>query len=454
MRLPASAQEDRSDTDQRPSRFGSAAALNLAGQAFPVFVAVLTTPMIVRLLGPAGFGVIALVWSLAGYLTLLDLGLGRAVAKLGAEANALPPARLRGLVAQSLRMQMIFGAVTGLVLFLLCPQLAALLHVPPAMEASVANAFRILAVIFPLILVTTTYRGALEALQDFRMVNFLRSVFGSLIFLVTLLGAWLTDSVVFIVLLIAVVRVAAAASHWAAFNRAVPRAEPDVHTDTSSLLAFGSWVTATSLLVPLVQYLDRFLVGATLGLAAVAHYAGPYELAMKLMLLPGAVASALLPMMSGQASRGRRTDQQLRQAMWLSALLMVVPAIVLVWAAGPITSIWLGQSYVQPSSNVLRLLTLAVFFNGLALLPFTALEARGRPDLVTKYHLCELPVYVLVLVLLIGRWGINGAAFAWVIRNAVGFAALLWLAGRAHHHDGRHVARSSSEALSSAESLP
>ena len=71
-------------------------------------------------------------------------------------------------------------------------------------------------------------------------------------------------------------------------------------------------------------------------------------------------------------------------------------------------------------------LVLGVFLNSLAMIPYTLLQAIGRPDLTAKLHLVELPVFLLMLWSMIHMFGIEGAAIAWTLR--VGFDALLLFA--------------------------
>ena len=60
--------------------------LNVIGQGLPLLVGVAAMPVVTRGLGPARFGVLALAWALLGYVTVFDLGLGRASTKFSAEA--------------------------------------------------------------------------------------------------------------------------------------------------------------------------------------------------------------------------------------------------------------------------------------------------------------------------------------------------------------------------------
>src|SRR5690625_2351351 len=52
--------------------------LNLIGQVAPLLVAVVTVPFVVRGLGEARFGLLALSWAVLGYFGVFDLVMGRA----------------------------------------------------------------------------------------------------------------------------------------------------------------------------------------------------------------------------------------------------------------------------------------------------------------------------------------------------------------------------------------
>jgi O-antigen/teichoic acid export membrane protein len=64
------------------------------------------------------------------------------------------------------------------------------------------------------------------------------------------------------------------------------------------------------------------------------------------------------------------------------------------------------------------------------MIPYTLLQALGRPDLTARFHLIELPVYVLVLWSMIRTFGIEGAAIAWLIRVALDALLLFAMARR------------------------
>ena len=54
-------------------------------------------------------------------------------------------------------------------------------------------------------------------------------------------------------------------------------------------------MTFSGLLTQALLYADRFLIGALLSLSAVAFYATPLDLVLRVWILPVAVAQTLLP---------------------------------------------------------------------------------------------------------------------------------------------------------------
>src|SRR2546426_5500122 len=70
---------------------------NLLGQIFPLVVATVTIPVLIRTMGVVRFGLLSLTWTLIGYFSLIDLGIGRALTKFVAdklaanEESSIPP---------------------------------------------------------------------------------------------------------------------------------------------------------------------------------------------------------------------------------------------------------------------------------------------------------------------------------------------------------------------------
>ena len=92
--------------------------------------------------------------------------------------------------------------------------------------------------------------------------------------------------------------------------------------------------------------------------------------------------------------------------------------------------LWLGKEFAIESTRVLQLLAFGSILNCLTYVPSALVQAAGRPDLTGKLHIIELPFYLLVLFLLVKFFGIEGAAYAYVLRVLVDTIILIFMSIR------------------------
>jgi O-antigen/teichoic acid export membrane protein len=92
--------------------------------------------------------------------------------------------------------------------------------------------------------------------------------------------------------------------------------------------------------------------------------------------------------------------------------------------------LWLGPVFADESTAIMQAIAFGVFLNSLALVAYTAVQALGRPDVTAKFHLLELPVYILMVLFFIRELGILGVALAWVLRVILDAVLLFWFSYR------------------------
>jgi O-antigen/teichoic acid export membrane protein len=71
-------------------------------------------------------------------------------------------------------------------------------------------------------------------------------------------------------------------------------------------------------------------------------------------------------------------------------------------------------------------LSLGLWINSQAFVPFSLLQAQGRPDVVAKFHLLEILPFICLLWVMLNNLGITGAAIAWSARVALDTGLLFW----------------------------
>jgi O-antigen/teichoic acid export membrane protein len=188
----------------------------------------------------------------------------------------------------------------------------------------------------------------------------------------------------------------------------------------SPLLRFGGWMTASNVASTVMTYLDRFLIGAAISLAAVSYYVTPYEMLWRMTMLPGALLGVLFPAFAASATRDGARMARLFDGGFRAVYAVMFPVtLLLVTFAPELLRLWLGASFASHSAAVLQWLAVGVFTLSLGMVLASGLQGIGRPDLTGQLNLLELPFYVGLLWLLLHRYGIVGAAIAWTVRVAV-----------------------------------
>lgn len=411
--------------------------INFIGQAGPLLFAVASIPFIIRGLGVERFGLLSIAWVLLEYFIVFDLGLGRATVKYVAEAMGKGDKdKISRVASTAVIAQFGLGILGTVALISITPVLTEhILNIPPALAIEGKAIFQLLALSIPLVLVSGSVTGILAAAQRFDLVNAVNATFNSASPVLTLIGVlWFDWDLIEIVTMLVASRSIALVAHCWLCIRVFPSLKvPRFHlAELKILLAFGGWVTVSSIAVPILLYLDRFIIGASLTMAAVAYYSIPYEIVTRLWIIPASLGTTLFPafsMLTGQEQPERLASLLARSMKWM--LLSLGPAVVVVTAfAGDILEIWLGSDFARESSLALQILAVGILINCMVHVQYAMVQALGRPDLTAKFHLLQLPLHGLLLWWLVGLWGINGAALAQSIRLSVEALLLLVAACR------------------------
>jgi O-antigen/teichoic acid export membrane protein len=412
------------------------AVLNAAGQGLQLLAALAVVPFLVRGLGSEAFGAFQLIWVVLGYLALMDIGLGRATTRFVADALGRDATReIPEIVWTAATIQVLMGLLGAALLFAVsAPLTRQVLDVPASLEPEVVASLRWMAVALPAVLLSASFSGVLEAHQRFDVVNAVRIPSGLATLIAPLIALAMGAGLAGMVCGVVIVRYLTVGAYAFACRRVLPVLRglhrPSVQR-VRILLGFGGWVTVSNLVSPLMVYLDRFVIGARLGLRAVAHYTAPFDAITRAAIVPSSLAQALFPAFSALHASADRDRASRIAAGGVRVLATTIGALVVAVIIGAHAGlgIWLGPSFADAGALPLRILAIGVLANARAQIPYALLQGAGRADLTATFHLAELPAYALLLWLLTARYGITGAAIAWSVRCSAD-AGLLFLAMR------------------------
>ena len=415
------------------NRLANNALWNLTGQLAPLAIALVALPPLIHALGVDRYGFLTLAWALVGYAGLFDLGISRAMTRLVAQRladNDRAGARHIGGVATTFMLA--FGALSGAVLGGCASSVVdGWLKVPTALRLEAINAVWLLAACMPVVLLTSAYRGYIEAHQSFKALNMVRVLMGLFTFVGPLCAAWLSPRLEVTVGAVVAMRVVAAWAHARVADRhcgfRYRFSLPDRDT-ARRLFALGGWMSVSNIVGPLMSSMDRFILGGLVAVEMVAYYATPYDLMGRTMVLPYAVMGVLFPMMAGLGNNATRVRETYDATIRMLFVCMFPVVFVAFTLGGPFLRIWLGEAFARQGTIVLQLLSIGVLANALAQAPANLILALGQPKWMAVTHLLELPLFLLAIWYFTLRFGIAGTALAWSLRTILDCAILFTLA--------------------------
>ena len=414
--------------------------MNLIGQVIPLFVAIFAIRILIKELNVDRFGILTLAWTIIGYFSLFDFGLGRALTQLVAEKLGLNEiGKLPSLIVTSLVLMTCLGLIGSVIIISFSPLLVySVLNIPINLQDEALWSFYLLGASMPVVVLTAGVRGILEAQQKFAIINIIRVAMGLTTFLAPLMILPFSHNLIPIILLLIIGRIVALIWHLIACIRSSSYLQINIFKkkyfdiyQIRPLLKFGGWMTISNIVGPFMVYLDRFLIGSFISVAAVAYYVTPYEMVTKMWLIPAAINGVLFPAFATHFAQDRqRVSVLFNQGIKYVYLVTFPLSLLIMTLTFEGLQLWLGKEYAEQSTVVAQWITVGVFINCLAQVAFTLMQGVGRPDITAKLHLLEFPMYIALLFIGMKYAGIKGAAIAWVIRGGIDACLLVYLSYR------------------------
>ena len=411
-------------------------AYNLTGLGLPLIVALALTPYLIHILGLDRYAVLSIMWVIIGYASLFDLGIGRSLTKIVAEKlGAGQEQDVPGWTAAGLVLLAALGTLgTVMIVLVAGPLFGRFVKVPANLQAEVIQATRVMAIAIPFVVLSAGLRGIVEAYQDFRATNVIRSAMGIYLVICPLFTVPWNPSLVYVAATLAAGRALFMLFYFRAAVKHVPELRskflPD-WTATKPLLRFGGWLTVSSTISPFMVSFDRLIIGAVLSITVVAYYATAVDLVTRMLVVVSAMSIVLFPMFSSTLAGAPDKAKVLYKRSIASTKTLMFPlTFFTVLFAELFLRLWLGSDFADNATLPLQILAIGVFANSQANSPLNVVQGSGRPDITAKMTVVELPIYVALLWLMTSRFGIVGSALVWSGRMMIDMLILAYIAQR------------------------
>jgi O-antigen/teichoic acid export membrane protein len=200
-------------------------------------------------------------------------------------------------------------------------------------------------------------------------------------------------------------------------------------SDLRTFAGFGIPITLSGIVFAIHAALDRMLVFHFMGDHAAGQYGAAADLVRQIILIPAvSIASATIPLAvrayAAGGAREARPHLEFSLEILLAAVLPAVAGVAL--TSSYIAGVILGSEFRETAATIMPILAFAWLFQSISQSYIHAsFHLAKTPFMMTTQSIAMLIANLLIMPVLLARFGLVGAAFSLVIVEACG-AAFGW----------------------------
>ncbi|MDT8698615.1 flippase [Acinetobacter baumannii] len=399
---------------------------NIAGFAIPTLVAIPALGILARQLGVEKFGLFTLAFAIVGYASIFDGGITRAVIREIAIFRDKKEEQKKIISTASVSV-LIFGTIAAILLVLFSNNLISFLKVSEDKVIDVGKAFKILGLTLPIYLLNQIWLAYLEGHEKFANLNIQRTITSIFLAVLPLLMCLIYPTLLNAVVGLLIGRIISLTITFSICKKIIIESGMIFYKETFiRMMKFGGWLTVSNIISPIMVYFDRFVVSNMIGASKVAFYSAPAEGVARLVNIPFALSRALFPKLSN--SQNKDEKKKLEKQSYILISIICLPIVIFgIFFSKFIMVTWMGLNYGNQAANVLCILLIGFYFNSLAQIPFSVLQAKGKSKITALIHAIEIFPYLGLLFYMTYHLGLIGTAIAWSVRMGVDLILLFVL---------------------------
>lgn len=377
----------------------------------------LVTPILLHHLGKQTYGLLLLIWSVAGILGTMNLGLGEAtlryLARYAGRQDMVGVNRVFGAV---LSMFVVICAGVFVGMFAGAPFLAAWLNTPADQVDTVSWLLRLSALSISFSIITSVFGAVPLALQRYDInskitmgSNVIRS--GGYIALATA-----GMDLVWIVIWDMVISLAVLCLILIAAKRLLPQLKvlpAFTFKGLSEVLGYSIFSFLTYFLHKWHRESGKLMLARFMGPVPVVYLATPDNLAQRFHEVIAGGVEVSLPRFSAESRQGE-VERLYWSTTWTGLALSVIVFVPFMVLMPDFLTLWIGADFAAESAFVGQLLALYLISQGGFAAPAAYFRGTGRPWVVTLVIGLSLVITVSTGLILIPLYGPVGAAYAYL----------------------------------------
>lgn len=404
----------------RVNQLKAGAMLSYASIFITILVGLVYTPIMIRLLGQAEFGLYSLIGAVVGYLSILDLGLGNAIVRYTARNRAIgdkeTESRMNGMFLVLYSAIGLLTVALGAILYINVENMfGASLTAQELEKAKIMMLLLIFnfAVSFPL----GTFGSIMQAYERFvlvKLIHIFRSILMPCITLPFLYAGYGSVSMVVVntilniscllINLVYCIRVLKIQIHFNGFD----------YTLLREIAGYSFFIFLNVIVDKMYWSTGQFILGIVSGTALVAVYAIAMQLNTMYMMFSTAVSGVLLPKITMMVANNASNDELSQIMIKAARIQYLVMALILSGFAlygQAFINLWAGSNYSDAYLIVLLVMvpiTVPLIQNvGIAIL-----QAKNMQGFRSVVYIAIATLNVIASIPLAKIWGGYGCALA------------------------------------------
>ncbi len=402
------------------------------GYIFPLVFTILITPIIVHRLGVRDYGILLLTATIMGFLNLMDFGVGMAIVKKMAEYVAKQDLLgQRRLLGSAYTIFFILGLVGFLIFLVLGLVGLNWFHVAADQHAYVLKAFIYSGLAYVATSVSLVAVYVLKSLQRYDItvsMGLVQNIVASLVSLLLVVQGFGLQALLISNMIIATVCMVVYS--WR-LTHILPHYSFHFSWDSmeiKSSFRYGIQFFITNLSNNTLAQFDRLIIPLYLSPVQLSYYSLPGNVAEKINGVGSSTTSVLFPLMSSlqgvsSIEKAKVVYTRVMRNMLVITLAMAVPLALF---ADPLLRFWLGPQFAEQGARVLVLLVGTNFFLALYGVLQNFLSGYGYISQLMKWSCAMAVLNVGLLLIAVPRYGITGAAWAYLFAVLPVIGCIVW----------------------------
>ncbi|MGO9754008.1 MAG: flippase [Solirubrobacteraceae bacterium] len=397
---------------------------NYLGALTGALVGFIATPIVLHHLGKPAYGAWALIASLIGYSSLLDLGIGLTVMRFVAErAHLSDRDELHRLTSTALLIYSCAGLVIVVAGGIGAAPISDAFHLHGALRHDFIVALIIMSITLGVTFPGALYTGINQGFGKFREQNLLamaQALIGTGVTIaIALMGGGLVPLAIGWTICVALGFVARVLYAARALG-VTPNPRRFERARARSLMSISLWMFVINIAVKVIWNTDTVVIGSVLSTVAVAHYTvalGPATAVRALTDQFNSVTYTAAASLRAQDERAPLRRLLLEATRVVTSFIGPFLVLFLLWG-GQFLTLWVGPSFAS-SAPTLDVLVVGMLATSVQATATQILLAHAMQRRIAVIAVCEAVANLTLSIVLAKKIGIEGVALGTTIPTAI-----------------------------------